>query len=121
MKNIKTVLIVDDDPESSFILEHKIKKINKDYKVISLENPKEAISEIQNGLKYDILLVDRRLGNCIKPKEIKEISEIYNPEAKTILISADLNEKIAKKEGFTEYAQKYNLITNMNDFLKKYF
>ena len=91
----KTLLFVDDDPFSQWpeILQRKLE--NSGYIVICHDNSENAIESIEGGLRYDIALVDRSLGDCPGIRgwkrsgdDVMRISREKNPSVPIISLSA---------------------------------
>ena len=121
MKNIKTIVIVDDQyVEDLKILIEKNNKANIK-KIITFNSREGFIKALTRGLEYDILLLDHGMPENLTIKNTKEFAEKYNPQAIYILISNDISDKniqqiLIQKYGFSEFIDK----KDCKEKLKKY-
>jgi DNA-binding NtrC family response regulator len=73
----KLVFLVDDDTQSLDDLNFFL----NDSEILTETSNKaeEAIKRIQNGLVYDLLIVDRSMPEVISGEEVARISKLINP------------------------------------------
>ncbi len=73
MASPSRVLIVDDEPDNIRAL---IRLLRKDFELVGLESPKEALKLLQNGERFDCLVSDQRMPEMTGSKFFEEALKI---------------------------------------------
>ncbi len=120
---MKKVLIVDDVEVNHILLRCYFERFNRDIKLVSAYNGKEAIHKVRFCKDFDMILMDFKMPSMDGCKVMQGIREIW-PEARIVLHSDyeyarfgysrhgfdDILEKPLTKEAFTRFAEKYKLM-----------
>ncbi|MBL7136304.1 MAG: sigma-54-dependent Fis family transcriptional regulator [Candidatus Marinimicrobia bacterium] len=83
-KNLKKILVVDDEPDMRWILTNVLKK--KGYRVITADDGKKAVQKVIEN-DPDIILLDIRMPEMDGIQVLEKVREI-NPSTQVIIITA---------------------------------
>jgi len=56
--NKKKIMIVDDEPDVAFTVEHNLKNFSNEYEVIISESGKKCLDSLKKGIIPDLILLD---------------------------------------------------------------
>lgn len=119
----KRILIVDDNKLNLKVAERLLKKYNVD--VDTVTSGKACIEKIDNGEKYDLILMDDMMPNMSGVetfKKLKQNSQFHTP---TVMLTANaidgMKEKYLLQDGFDEYIAKPIEKSELDRVIKKIF
>jgi len=85
MTTVKTILVVDDEPEILTVLEIMLSDLG--YKVISAAGGESALSMLRNGESVDLIITDYRMPVMDGAEFITELRK-FSPTMPVIMITA---------------------------------
>ena len=81
------ILIVDDEPRVAFFFQQHLQLVDEGYEVVAVNSGEEAIQQLRQGQKFDLLITDLRMPGMDGLELLREVSHMA-PETRTILVTA---------------------------------
>ena len=117
----KHILLVDDNMLNIKVAERLLKNYNVNVK--SLNNGFDAIDIINNGEKFDLILMDDMMPKLSGVETFKKLKENSNFSIPTVILTANAIEGMKDKylkEGFDDYLSKPIVKDELNRVLNKF-
>ena len=117
----KHILLVDDNMLNLKVAERLLKNYNVNVK--SLNNGFDAIDIINNGEKFDLILMDDMMPKLSGVETFKKLKENSNFSIPTVILTANAIEGMKDKylkEGFDDYLSKPIVKEELNRVLNKF-
>ena len=117
----KHILLVDDNMLNLKVAERLLKNYNVNVK--SLNNGFDAINIINNGEKFDLILMDDMMPKLSGVETFKKLKENSNFSIPTVILTANAIEGMKDKylkEGFDDYLSKPIVKDELNRVLNKF-
>ena len=119
LSNKKKILLIDDNYQTLKIINKELEKYNLD--ITSSVYGEDLITKIENGEKYNLILIDDEM----EPKNAVEIMKKISNKNLKIIIMLEKNKEIIKRKylkdySFTDYLLKSNYQEEIKRIVNKY-
>ncbi len=118
---MKTILVVDDNPDSLFCFEELLQSAG--HKVISCKDSRSALIAVYEKKGIDLIITDYRMSGMNGLELVAELRRIA-PQIPVIMCSAHLRGDVYSKAiglGVTEYLQKPVSTSDLNRVIAETF
>jgi len=118
MKVIKTIMIVDDDPDIIFTVQEGFKDLETDFNILSAKSGKECIKLLKNNEIPDVILLDIMMPDMSGWETYDKINENQSWKNIPVVFLTARNDRIAKNAGEflgEDYIEKPFEIENLKE------
>ncbi len=120
MSQIKSILIVDDDPSVTFTLSAGLEKLGKDYSVDTCSSAEEALAKFQQH-PYTLMITDYRMPGMDGLDLARAVRGI-SPQTHIIMLTAYGNEELheqAKQLNFAGVVDKPSTVKQIREIVNR--
>lgn len=116
----KIVMVVDDDPDIHHLLDRTLSR--RGYLVVNYSSAREAISAIERGDDYDLILIDSCLrtsvtNDFIDGRAVAEVSKGINPSIPRVNMSGKGEETNREREFYNRFIGKPFSMSELTDLV----